>query len=271
MRIDLHCHSSCSDGSLSPAAVAERAAAQGIRLFALTDHDTTEGFASTRAAVPTALRGTEVSCVDERRTVHLLLYQPPLAGDWGPLETELETQRRARRQRVRAIHERLADLGVIFDPARVLSRSGPVGRPHVAEALIAAGAVRSRAEAFDRYLYDGGPGDVPMAQLKLGDALELARAVGARTSLAHPHTLGRAAEEILRRFAGAGLEGLEAYYGLYKSRQRRKWNDLARAHALIPTGGSDFHGESLPAVARPGVDIPLELFERLCDWLGVQP
>src|SRR5690606_20184714 len=175
--------------------------------------------------------------------------------------------------RLRAIVDRLADLGVRLDAAAILeqARDHTPGRPDVARALVAAGVVTSMREAFDRFLRDGGPADVPIARVSLEEGLALGRACGAKMSLAHPHTL-RAfplVADLFRRLRGAGLEGIEAHYGRYGQAERLQWTRLAEALDLVITGGSDFHGDAMPEVARPVIAMPTPLARRLTAWLEV--
>jgi predicted metal-dependent phosphoesterase TrpH len=185
--------------------------------------------------------------------------------------TALEGQKDARRERVRQIAQRLAPLGVHIDADALIAKHAGVtiGRPHIAEELVRVGAVSSRSEAFDRYLKDGGPGDVVVSRLSLAEGLALGRAAGGRMSLAHPHVHGNRAEGIVREHKGLGLSGLEVFYGQYKSKSRKNWAGLAEEHGLVQTGGSDFHGESLPSVTRLGVDVPDSVGKSLLSWLEI--
>jgi predicted metal-dependent phosphoesterase TrpH len=276
MRVDLHCHSTHSDGSLPAAEVAARAAAAGVELFALTDHDTLAGYAATREALPPGvpvLRAVELSCKAEGRTIHLLMYGVADGPGLAALEERLASVQDDRQVRLRAIVERLGALGIRLDADAILREAAgrTPGRPDVARALKAAGAVRSLREAFDRYLHDNGPADVAFARVTLAEGLALGRAAAARMSLAHPHTLRSPAlvAEVYRRHQSDGLEGIEAYYGRYPNAEREVWLRLAQAHGLVVTGGSDFHGDSMPEVTRPVIELPEPHAARLREWLGV--
>lgn len=276
MRVDLHCHSTHSDGSVPASELAARALAGGVRVFALTDHDTLAGYAATRAALPddvAVLRSVELSCKSDGKTIHLLMYGVEDGPGMVALEQRLAEVQGDRRARLVAIVERLAKLGISLDAEAILREASgrTPGRPDVARALVAARAVRSAREAFDRYLHDNGPADVAFARVTLAEGLALGRAAGARMSLAHPHTLRSPAlvGEVIKRHRGGGLEGLEAYYGRYAHAERETWLRLAEAHGLVVTGGSDFHGESMPEVTRPVIDLPEPHAARLCAWLGV--
>jgi 3',5'-nucleoside bisphosphate phosphatase len=275
MRLELHCHSTHSDGSCGAAEVATRAGKQGVELFCLTDHDTFAGYEETRAALPgvTVLRGVELSCKHEGRTIHLLIYGVQDGPGADVLERRLLGVQDDRRGRLRAIIERLAELGVHLDGEQILRETAgrTPGRPDVARALVAAKAVRSMREAFDRYLHDNGPADVAFARISLGEGLELGRACGARMSLAHPHTLRSAAlvAELYRKHRVDGLEGIEALYGRYAHAEREVWLRMARQMELIVTGGSDFHGDAMPEVLQPGIELHEPHASRLRDWLGI--
>jgi 3',5'-nucleoside bisphosphate phosphatase len=275
MRIELHCHSTHSDGSLPPAEVATKAARTGVALFCLTDHDTDGGWAATRDALADAscivLRGLELSCREFDRTVHVLVLGLKDGQGLVALHERLERVHAERSERLRAICERLARLGIAIDPEAIFARSHgrTPGRPDVARALVAAGHCSSLPDAFTRYLRDGGPADVPLERLSVAQGVELARAAGARAALAHPHTLGNQAlvQALFERHRALGLDGIEACYGLQGPAESAQWLPLARALDLVVTAGSDFHGELNPAVTQPGRDLPEPHVDRLFAWL----
>ncbi|MGB1275239.1 MAG: PHP domain-containing protein [Nannocystaceae bacterium] len=278
MLVDLHCHSTHSDGSLSAANVAERARDRRVKIFCLTDHDSYAGYEATAKVFAQSpgvvLRGLEMSCKHSGRTIHLLMYGLKPGPGLDALERRLEQVIAERRVRLRAIIGRLQELGVSLDEeALVASTHGKTpGRPDIAKALLEAGVVNSIRQAFDRFLRDGGPADVPFKRISLAEGLALGRAAGAKMSLAHPHTLRSHAlvEQLFRNFQAEGLEGIEAFYGQYAHLQRRPWLQFAAREGLVATGGSDFHGEALPAVTTLGTAICEEWGRKLCDWLGVE-
>lgn len=276
MRLELHCHSLCSDGSLPPEQVAALAAEREVALFCLTDHDTMAGYPATARAIGDrcrVIRGMELSCREYGRTIHLLLYGLQPGPGLDDLQRRLDRVVEDRRDRIRRICAKLRTLGVRLDPEPILAKAeGRIpGRPDVARALVAAGICTSPREAFDRFLKDGGPADAPIERLGVDEGLALARRAGARVSLAHPHTLGQPAlvRDLFARFQAAGLEGIEALYGRYGRAESRGWLELADARGLVATGGSDFHGDLIPEVSRPGIDLPKARTERLMDWLGL--
>ncbi len=270
MRIDLHCHSTHSDGILPATEVAERAKLRGVEVFCLSDHDTCAGFADSKAVFPNAIRGVELSCTEEGKTVHILLYALP-NSDWSVIETALTKQREVRRERVHIIAERLAAHGAVFDAEAILERhKGTVGRPHVAAELVRTGVVSSREEAFSRFLKDGGPGDVKVSRLSVADGIALAMEAGARAGLAHPHLQGNLVEPLLERHRPNGLTGLEVHYAIYPAKKRKMWAAMAKRHDMVGTAGSDFHGEGVTSVKQLGVDVPEDDAARLLDWLEIQ-
>lgn len=273
MLLELHCHSTCSDGAEPAIEVGRRAAGRDLAVFCLTDHDTTAGFAEAVAGLgdhaARALRGVEVSCTEGGRTVHVLCYD--VAGDarWGDVDALLAELAEARKQRVRVIGANLRvrfGLPVDVEPIVAEAARRSVGRPDVAALLLAQGLVTSRDEAFSKYLYDDGPGDPPHRALAIGELMERVRAAGGRASLAHPHLYADRGVAWLRKHKDAGLDGVEAFYGSYDPGERGRWLATAADLGLTPTGGSDWHG---PGTARDvGVEIPSPFAERILEWLA---
>lgn len=276
MLIELHCHSHRSDGTDPPRMVADKAHTAGVQLFALTDHDTWAGHADTVGVVEgmRVLRGMELSCAHQGRTVHLLMWGLTDGPALDRLATVLEDAQHRRRERIAEICARFLKWDIHLDPEAIISeaRGGTPGRPHVAKALLKAGVVTSVREAFDRFLKDGGPADVPGPRLPAEEGAALGVAAGASVSLAHPHTIGHPyiVRGLLERARDAGLGGVEAFYGAYGPRDRAGWLELAAELSLVATGGSDYHGTAVqPDILRPGVELPPEYERPLLDWLGV--
>jgi 3',5'-nucleoside bisphosphate phosphatase len=270
MRFELHCHSTCSDGTETPDQISSRAAARGVEVFALTDHDTCAG---SHVAVANArtLRAVEISCDEPQtgRTIHMLAYDRGGAA-WSDLEVRLGELRTARRNRMRTMGARLTQRGIRVDVEPLIAdaeQSGrTLGRPDLARLMVAAGAVTSIKEAFTRHLYDNGPVDVPHHSLTLADALAVGRAAGAAMSLAHPHLYDQLGVALLRKHRDDGLQGVEALYAVYDQHERKRWVELADELGLVCTGGSDFHSPD-DAQAPIGVDIDGDRGKRLHDWL----
>ena len=271
MRFDLHCHSTSSDGTESPSEVAGRAAARAVEVFALTDHDTCEGSEVVpplvQGAGGRAIRGVELTCNDDGRTVHVLAYDR--GGDWSALEDRLAVVREARTNRMRAMATKLEMRGIRIDvePLLAESRRRSIGRPDLARAIVAAGAASSVKDAFARHLYDGGPVDVPHRALPLVEALAVGRAAGAALALAHPHLYDDRSADLLRKYKTDGLTGIEAFHGAYDSRERSRWLAVADQLGLVCTGGSDWHGPE-DASVPVGVDLPPDRSDALLRWLG---
>lgn len=247
---DLHTHSTCSDGTLAPAAVVARAVGTGLAGLALTDHDTTTGWREAAAACARhGLRfvpGIELSTEVDGRSVHLLGYW--VDGDDPALVAECGRLRDERARRAAETVERLAALGVSIHLERVAAIAGdaPIGRPHVAAALVEAGAVPDLAAAFDRYLADGGPAYVPKRALAPVDGLALIRGAGGVGVLAHPGLPGRGrpiTEDLISALARAGLAGLEVEHPGHEPAVRACLQEMAVAAGLLVTGASDFHGD----------------------------
>lgn len=271
MRFELHCHSNRSDGALEPGDVARRAEEDGAQVFCLTDHDTTSGYSSTTdPSTMKVLRGLELSCHFENRSVHILVYDVGCGDKWLDVEETLKEVGEARRDRLRTMAARLAERDIHIGVESIIENAAgkTVGRPDVARALVRVGAVSSMREAFSRFLRDGGPIDVPTSRLGLEEGVELGVRAGAKLSIAHPHVHGpRRTEEILRRSVPLGLSGLEVHYGSYSAGQRAEWQKLAEQFDLVATGGSDFHEDPGPRRATLGVELDDKTSRRLSDWL----
>ncbi len=250
-RIDLHCHSTASDGTLTPAELVRAGAAAGLDVMAITDHDTTGGWAAAAEARPAGMRlvrGAELSCrwygVQPAIALHLLAYlfdpaEPRLAADLARMRTDRE-------QRAERIVGLLRADGVDISWPEVhgYAAGGSVGRPHIAQALIRAGLVRTTDEAFaSRWL--GSRYFVPKSDLDVFEAVRAVRAAGGVPVFAHPRATkrGRVVPDVLiRDLAAAGLFGLEADHEDHSPAERAEMRELAGSLGLVVTGSSDFHG-----------------------------
>lgn len=279
MRLELHCHSTCSDGSQTPEQLAQALATYDPELVCLTDHDTMAGCERVAAGLAAhgrpdvrVLRGLELSCKRGKQTIHLLIWGVGEGPGRAALEARLAEQRERRRERIVAICERLAGLGVSLDPDAILAGAAgrTPGRPDVAKALVAAKVCTSIRDAFDRFLRDEGPANVEIASFSLAEGLRLGREAGARMGLAHPHTLRHYAvvRELFGEYREQGLVGIEAFYGTASMTRAEPWLRLARELDLVPTGGSDFHGEALADIKHPGIELPLAYAAKLREWLA---
>jgi len=253
--IDLHVHSTASDGELPPRAVARRAAAAGLDVIGLTDHDTVAGVATaTEAGVELGLRviaGCEFSVRASWGEMHLLAYFLPL--DDPPLEAFLAVQREHRAARADEIVRRLNRAGVGLDVADVRRAADgeALGRPHVARALVSAGAVPDEQSAFDRYLGNGRPAFVPKHLPEVTDVTSLVASVGGVTSAAHLKM--RATRGGLEQLRAAGVDGVEVRHPAHDEVTQARILRLAEELGLLVSGGTDWHGEAA-AVAR-GADL----------------
>ena len=252
--IDLHTHTTFSDGSLTPTRLVEEAAAVGLAAVAVTDHDTVDGLPEALAAGERlgieVIPGVEINLEHDRVTMDMLGYF--LAGaPTDELEHELAELRAYRDERNARMLGRLAELGLPLDPAALAAaaENGAVGRPHIGEAMMRRGYVSSMSEAFERYLGRGAPAWVDRRRLSMGRALKLLRASGALPVLAHPgliRTDAAGLNHVVRDAARAGLAGIECYYPLHDEDTVAACLSLARKYALVPTGGSDYHGSVKP-------------------------
>jgi predicted metal-dependent phosphoesterase TrpH len=251
--IDLHSHSTASDGSDAPAEVMAMAARAGLSAVALTDHDTIEGLAEARAAADDVgvrlIPGCELSCEVDEAAMHLLVYF--LADGPGPLQDRLGGLQAARSDRNRRIVTVLQEHGMDVTLEEILEEAGggSVGRPHVAGVMMRKGHVGSIQEAFDLWLAKGKPAYLERERLLPADAIALAHASGAVAVLAHPTSLGfngPAMERFIADLAADGLDGMECEYGKYSPDLRAGLRALAERLGLAVTGGSDYHGRYKP-------------------------
>jgi hypothetical protein len=251
MRIDLHTHSRISDGTDAPAELVQRAAAAGLGVVALTDHDTFDGLdeavAEGERLGVEVVRGMELSCARGGSSVHLLAYGADPADP--ALAEELDRVRSGRTDRLRPVLAKLAELGVPVTEAEVrrqVGESPSVGRPHIADALVAAGHVRDRTEAFDRFLADGGPAHAPRYAIDIRRGVDLVHGAGGLAVIAHPWGRGREhvlPPELLESFAAEhDLDGLEVDHQDHDADARHRLRRLTGRLGLLATGSSDYHG-----------------------------
>ena len=250
MRIDLHTHSDRSDGTLSPREVVLAASAAGLDVLALTDHDTADGWAEAREAGDEVgvrvVPGMEISCAHAGRSVHLLAYFPDPGHE--PLREALRLVLEGRDDRMPRICARLRELGLDIDEAEVVRRAGgavAIGRPHIADTLVALGVVADRGEAFDRFLSPGRPAYVRRYAAPLEELLGTVQAAGGVPVIAHPwgrHEPSALQAEGLAHLRSLGLAGIEVDHQDHDAAQRTQLRGIARELDLVVTGSSDFHG-----------------------------
>ena len=272
--IDLHCHSTFSDGSLAPEQLIAEAAKIGLVALALTDHDTTAGlprFLAAAAGGPVrAVPGVELSVDCSSGVMHMLGY-------WMDLENpELLRQmawiRDGRAMRNRTMLEKLNALGfaMTWDEVQAFAGEDVVGRPHFAQVMLQKGYAKDKNDAFDKWLGDGKPGYADRPRLTAEVAVALIRQAGGVAVLAHPYSLhvGKdAMASLLIELAAAGLAGVECYYSEHSADLTKEYLAMARQANLVPTGGSDFHGEVSPGihlgVGFGGLCVPDEVLAQL--------
>lgn len=250
MAVDLHTHSTSSDGTETPTVVIEAAAAARLSAVALTDHDTLEGIAEAQLAADRLgielIPGTEISCEWDQGTMHMVVLF--LEPGPGPLQERLSEFQEGRSRRNEVIIEKLQQLGmdITYDEVLAEAGEGSVGRPHFAAVMEAKGYVENFRAAFDEYLANGKPGYVSRERLTPETAVQLSRQSGAVPVIAHPHTLGldTASQfaEFYEQMTAIGVAGIEAYYGEYLTVHQHALAATLRGHGLIPSGGSDYHG-----------------------------
>jgi predicted metal-dependent phosphoesterase TrpH len=266
--IDLHLHTTASDGECTPSDVVQRAWRAGLRTIAITDHDTVAGVEEARRAGTEmgvrVIPGIEVTAVHAEKDVHVLGYFVDSAC--GDLLAFLAEQRTARVERVHEMGRRLASMGCPIDVETLLApfgRSGrAVGRPAVAKALVAAGHVASISEAFDRYIGLEGAAFVPRRGASPVEVVGVIHAAGGIASIAHPGPSAR--DHLIAPMVDAGLDAIEAYHTDHDEAAVAKYLALARQFGVAVSGGSDFHGESRhPHPTLGVVTLPADEFDRL--------
>ena len=256
--IDLHAHTTASDGSFSPTELVHEAVALGLTAIAVTDHDTIGGIAEAQAAaVDTGIDlvpGVELSVEDDAGRFHLLGYLFDPQNE--KLASTLISIRASRDKRNQLMAARMAELGLPVTMDDVRAQAGDKGeviaRPHFAKALLKAGIVNSVQDAFDRYLANGKPLYLPKEVLTPADAVALIHQAGGLAVMAHPGLVPLGDDAFDARLgqlvADTGMDGLEAYYSQHTPAQTDRFLALAKSHNLLVTGGSDFHGTAKPHV-----------------------
>ena len=264
--VDLHTHTTASDGTYSPTELVTEAAQRGVRVLAITDHDSTEGLPEAMAAAEThrpleIIPGIEINCDVEGAEIHVLGYLMDWQAAW--FQDFCREQRRERRERVHRMVDRLAALGMPIEADEVFAvvKEGSAGRPHVAHVMVARGYVKTVREAFDKYLGSGRPAHVPRKKLGPADAVRLIRRAGGVPVFAHPGLADR--DELIPGLIAAGLMGIECYYTEHSAAQRGSYVQICHDHDLVATGGSDFHGPKVRAATLGSPAVPLATVDAL--------
>jgi predicted metal-dependent phosphoesterase TrpH len=266
--VDLHLHTTASDGRLTAAQLVEAAASARLRVMAVTDHDTTAAVREVRTLADArgivAISGIEITAVQAERDVHVLGYF--LDPDDPQLSAFLATQREARLARVRAIAERLASLGMPIDVEPLLAEARQqagrsIGRPQVARAMIAAGYVSDTRQAFDKWLATGLPAFIPREGARPEQVIGVIHAAGGLASIAHP---GKSVSDgQLAALRDAGLDAVEVFHPDHVDSQEEHYRALATRLDLLMTGGSDFHGDPGHGLPPGTVTLPDAEWQRL--------
>jgi 3',5'-nucleoside bisphosphate phosphatase len=265
--LELHCHTTYSDGTLTPTQLVAAAAASGVRALGITDHDTISGWDEAFAAAELynieIVPGLELSTVHNGRSLHILGFYPDPNKLKNPLNLRLE----GRFRRSQEMIEKLAAMGYPIELPKSEVLGMAPGRPHIASAMVKAGYATSSREVFDRWLGDDGPAYVHYEKFSIAKGIRLLRSCGAVPVWAHPYLFrGGAVEEVLKELVNAGLMGVEIYHPSHSSSQIDKLKKLCLDYGLLATGGSDYHG---PDPERKNTDsttlnmlhLPLELLE----------
>jgi predicted metal-dependent phosphoesterase TrpH len=265
--LELHCHTTYSDGTLTPGELVQKAIAAGVRALAITDHDTISGWEEAFAAAKhyelEIVPGLELSTVHRDRSLHILGFYPQPERLCAPLQERLEGRKRRSRQMV----EKLAELGYPIELPSMGEGMAP-GRPHIANALVRAGYVQSAQEAFERWLGDDQPAHVHYEKFSIAEGIGLLRSSGAVPIWAHPYLFrGGAVEEVLEELVAVGLMGVEVYHPGHSPSQMRRLEAFCSQYNLLMTGGSDYHGPS-PDGKKAGstlnqMQVPLSLLEPI--------
>jgi predicted metal-dependent phosphoesterase TrpH len=266
--VDLHVHSTASDGKFSPQAIVEKAAARGLVFIALSDHDTVDGVAAALRVAQdyprlNVIPAVEISTDIPDGQAHILGYFIDYTSD--DLASSLKNFKESRLIRAQAMIARLAEMGVKVEWQRVqeIAGEGSVGRPHIAQAMMENKYIESIKEAFEKYIGQGCPAYVERDKMTPVEAVELIVRSSGLPVLAHPTTVAEP-ERLVETLKPAGLTGIEAYYKDYNADEIKTLVDMANRHNLIVTGGTDYHGlDDKTEVMLGGVDVPLEAVEKL--------
>lgn len=275
--IDLHTHSTASDGTDSPRELVRKAAEMGLEAMALTDHDTVQGLDEAleagREFGVEVIPGCELSAESFEGAGWLHIVGLWIPQDPKPLNDAFEWVIEGRRTRNHEIVEKLRKLGINTTYERIAARAGgTIGRPHFAQELLSLGVVNNIQHAFNEYLGDKGKAYVPKRKLTPQKALGLLKEIGATAILAHPFILGvtmKRVEEIVRELMDLGLDGIEVHYTEHDDLATRNFAELADKLGLLVSGGSDYHGTVKPRVklgtGKDNLNIPYEILQAMKD------
>lgn len=265
-RADLHCHSTCSDGSLTPKQLLDLSLQKGLQALSITDHDTVEAY---QEALPEAKRlgirllpGVEFSCEHRSLSIHILAYS---FDPFHPLLVDFCHKHKERRlTRCQKILEKLAQGGVHIDSKELFAKMASnttIGRPHIAQEMVNKGIVPNIQQAFARYLGEGCKAYIPSSSSSVEETLDLIHQAGGLAVLAHPILIKKS--KVFAELLTLDLDGLEGFYANFSADQERPFIEKGEKRGLLITGGSDFHGNAKPQIQLGCSWTPQETFEKL--------
>ncbi|MCZ6765397.1 MAG: PHP domain-containing protein [bacterium] len=266
MAIDLHMHSTFSDGVHSPTKLVELAIKRKLRAISLTDHDSLGGVNEAIAAGNKygleVISGCELSCEFKGRDLHILGYG--VDQNNAEFQDMLSKFRETRYKRGIKIVEKLNALGMNIDPAEVLAKAGEgaLGRPHIAAVLVDKGYVSRNAEAFDKYIADGGPAYVAKYKMSPAEAIRYIHLAGGLAFIAHPGIFLEEADDI-RELASSGFDGVEVYHPKHNAGKIEQLEAVAKDYGLLVSGGTDYHGFTGRDMPMGSIEIPYEILEAI--------
>ncbi|HNX59976.1 MAG TPA: PHP domain-containing protein [Spirochaetota bacterium] len=278
MKVDLHCHTTASDGILSPASLVKRCADEKVSVCAIADHDTIDGIIEARSAGDAAgvhvIAACEFSVRCPHGDFHLLGYGIDTGN--ARLAAELTRIKNVRAKRIPMIVDKLRECGVTIDAEEVFreAKGGAAGKPHVARVLVKRGYAEDFESAFEKYLGNGAPGNVPKEKIDPDVAFELIKESGGVAVCAHPKSLGLSYDDIaayLKEFIPLGLRGIEAYANMHSPEDVLMFIDMTDSLGLFTTGGSDFHGDKNEVIGfyGGGRPVPESCARSLLSAMGV--
>ena len=277
--VDLHIHTSASDGTHTPEEIVNLAQKQGLKAIAITDHDTIEGNeeaikAGTKVGLE-VIPGVEISVDWDKRPIHILGYYINWRNE--KFASELQNLIKFREERNPQIIEKLNSLGltISYDDVRMAAGEGTIGRPHFAQVIIEKGYVKNGDEAFRKYLQRGAPAYVDKKRLTPQKGIQLIKHAGGIAVLAHPFTIeginNEEMEQFILHFKDIGIDGVEVFYSGHSAEQTLQLQAIAKKHNLLMTGGTDFHGEQKPKIhigkGFGEMQVPYELVIKMKNFL----